>query len=43
MNGYSTLESYNQYIYTYKIKENSPVSISGDTLKENFALNDLGA
>ncbi len=43
MNGYSTLESYNQYIYTYKIEENSPVSISGDTLKENFALNDLGA
>ena len=43
MNGYSTLESYNQYIYTYKIEENSPVSISGDSLKENFALNDLGA
>ncbi len=40
MNGYSTLESYNQYIYTYKIEENSPVEVSGDTLKENFALND---
>ncbi len=43
MNGYSTLESYNQYIYTYKIEDNTPISISEDTLKENFALNDLSA
>lgn len=43
MNGYSTLESYNQYIYTYKIEDNPPISISGDTLKDNFALNDSGA
>lgn len=40
MNGYSTLEGYNQYIYTYKIENDSPISITGDTLKENFALND---
>lgn len=40
MSGYSTLESYNQYIYTYKIESNSPISISGETLKENFALNE---
>lgn len=43
MSGYSTLESYNQYIYTYKIEENSPVAITGSTVKENFALNDIGA
>lgn len=43
MGGYSTLESYNQYIYTYKIEKNPPIYISEDTLKENFALNDLSA
>lgn len=40
MAGYSTLESYNQYIYTYKIEDDTPISVSGDTLKENFSLND---
>lgn len=40
MNGYSTLESYNQYIYTYKIENDPPIYVNGDTLKENFSLND---
>ena len=40
MNGYSTLESYNQYTYTYKIENNPPISITGEKIKENFALND---
>ena len=40
MAGYSTIESYNQYIYAYKIEDDPPISVSGDTLKENFSLND---
>lgn len=40
---YSTLESYNQYTYTYKIEENSPIYIDSNTLKENFALINFSA
>ncbi len=40
MSAYSTIESYNQYIYAFKIESNSPIYIDEDMIKENFALND---
>lgn len=43
MADYSTLESYNQYIYSYKIEKNTPIKIDGETIKENFVLNDSSA
>ncbi len=38
MSGYKTLESYNQYRYTYKIDENMPIYISDTMLKESFSI-----
>ncbi|MCH5304378.1 MAG: hypothetical protein J1E41_05905, partial [Ruminococcus sp.] len=43
MSGFSTLESYNQYIYTFKIEHNPPTYIDENMIKENFALNDVSA
>lgn len=40
---YSTIESYNQYSYTYKIEPNSPIAVNDQTVKENFALIETGA
>ncbi len=41
--GYSTIESFNQYSYTYKIEPDAPLSINDQTVKENFALIDASA
>ena len=41
--GFTTLESYNQYIYAYKIGDISTLYLDDDTVRENFALNDTGA
>lgn len=38
--GYTTLESYNQYIYAYKIGDTSTLYADDDIVRENFALND---
>lgn len=43
MNGYSTLESYNQNIYAYKIGDSTVLYIDDSIVKENFALSDIGA
>lgn len=43
MLSYSTLESYNQYIYTYKIEDNAPIYIDSNTLTKNFALSNFSA
>lgn len=40
---FSTIESFNQYSYTYKINENTPIAVSDQTVKENFALIDASA
>lgn len=40
--GFSTIESFNQYSYTYKIEPDAPIEISGQTVKENFTLNQAG-
>ena len=41
MSGYSALESYNQYIYTYKIENDSIYYIDDDIIKNSFLINDL--
>ena len=43
MKGYSTLESYNQYIYAYKLGDSETLYVDDNTVRENFALNDISA
>ncbi len=38
--GFSAIESFNQYTYTYKIEANAPISVTEQTIKENFTLNE---
>jgi len=41
LEGYTTIKSYNNYIYTYKIAEGElPLYIDADTITNNFVLND---
>ncbi|MCR5652676.1 MAG: hypothetical protein K6F88_02650, partial [Ruminococcus sp.] len=43
MKDYSTLESYNQNTFAYKIGDSTVLYIDDNIVKENFALNDIGA
>lgn len=38
--GFETLESYNQYVFVYKIEPNSPLYFDDNIVKENFSLNE---
>lgn len=41
MSGYSALETYNQYIYTYKIDDDTIYYIDDETVKNNFIIHEL--
>ncbi len=43
MKDYSTLENYNQNIFAYKLGASTILYIDDNIVKENFALNDIGA
>lgn len=43
MKEFTTLESYNQYIYAYQIGESTTLYVDDDIIRDNFALIDIGA